>query len=113
MILGVTLSRKAMTMSIVKKRKKEIISEIEFFPIIPKNGVIAFVSFTYENSLRIQDCAILTRPTGGYRLSFPIKKLANGKTIQAVYPINKKLGQKIEDIILINFEGFLLKKVKD
>ena len=97
----------------VKKSQKEIISEIEFFPIIPKNGVICFCSFTYENSLRIQDCAILTRPVGGYRLSFPIKKLANGKTIQSVYPINKKLGEIIENIILINFEDFLLKNVKD
>lgn len=94
------------------KRQKEIISEIEFFPIIPKNGVICFCSFTYQNSLRIQDCAILTRPTGGYRLSFPIKKLANGKTIQAVYPINKLLSSKIEEILLVNYEDFLLRKSK-
>jgi len=94
------------------KSKKEIITEIEFFPIIPKNGVICFCSFTYQNSLRIQDCAILTRPTGGYRLSFPIKKLANGKTIQAVYPINKELGTKIEEILLVNFEDFILRKAK-
>ncbi len=100
-------------MSKEKKSKKEIISEIEFFPIIPKNGVICFCSFTYQNSLRIQDCAILTRPQGGYRLSFPIKKLANGKTIQSVYPINKKIGEQIEEIILINYENFLVKKVKD
>ena len=96
-----------------KKRIKEIISEIEFFPIIPKNGVIAFVSFTYQNSLRIQDCAILTRPTGGYRLSFPIKKLANGKTIQSVYPINKELSEKIEEVLMVNYENFLLKNTKD
>jgi DNA-binding cell septation regulator SpoVG len=100
-------------MRLAKKRKKEIISEIEFFPIIPKNGVIAFVSFTYENSLRIQDCAILTRPTGGYRLSFPIKKLANGKTIQSIYPINKELSEKIQEIILVNFEDFLLRNTKE
>lgn len=96
-----------------KKRAKEIITEIEFFPIIPKNGVICFCSFTYENSLRIQDCAILTRPQGGYRLSFPIKKLANGKTIQSIYPINKKVGEKIEEILLCNYENFLLKNIKD
>jgi len=100
-------------MSKAKKRAKEIISEIEFFPIIPKNGVICFCSFTYQNSLRIQDCAILTRPTGGYRLSFPIKKLANGKTIQAVYPITKELGNKIEEVLIVNYEDFLLKKVKN
>jgi DNA-binding cell septation regulator SpoVG len=97
----------------VKTSQKEIITEIEFFPILPKNGVICFCSFTYKNSLRIQDCAILTRPTGGYRLSFPIKKLTNGKTIQAVYPINKKLGTQIEEILLVNFEDFLLRKAKE
>ena len=102
-----------MIMRKVKKSKKEIISEIEFYPIIPKNGVICFCSFTYENSLRIQDCAILTRPTGGLRLSFPIKKLANGKTIQAVYPINKQLGTQIEEILIVNYEDFLLRNVKD
>jgi DNA-binding cell septation regulator SpoVG len=95
------------------KSPKEIITEIEFFPVIPKNGVICFCSFTYENSLRIQDCAILTRPTGGLRLSFPIKKLANGKTIQAVYPINKILGSKIEEVLIVNYEDFLLRKAKE
>jgi len=96
----------------VKKSKKEIITEVEFFPIIPKNGVICFCSFTYQNSLRIQDCAILTRPTGELRLSFPIKKLVNGKTIQTIYPINKELGTQIEEIIICNYENFLLTKLK-
>lgn len=95
----------------MKKSKKEIISEIEFYPIIPKSGVIAFVSFTYQNTLRIQDCAIVTRPTGGYRLSYPIKTLKNGRTIQSIYPINKIIGKQIEDIIILNFEKFLLKNV--
>ena len=99
-------------MSKLKKRKKEIVSEIEFLPIIPTKGLVCFISFTYNNSLRIQDCAILTRPRGGYRLSFPIKTLKNGKTIQSVYPINKKIGAKIEEIILLNYEHFLIKNVK-
>jgi DNA-binding cell septation regulator SpoVG len=99
-------------MSQVKKSKKEIISEIEFYPIIPKSGVIAFVSFTYLNNLRIQDCAIVTRPTGGYRLSYPIKNLNNGKTIQCVYPVNKTIGKQIEDTIILNYEKFLLKNVR-
>jgi len=98
----------------MKKRiKREIISEISIFPVTPKDGVIAFISFTLNNQLRIQDCALLTRPSGGYRLSYPIKKLANGKTVNSVFPIDKKLAQKIEEIILINFEDFLLKNVKD
>ena len=91
-------------------KKDEIINEIEFFPIIPKNGVVCFVSFTYENKLRIQDCALLTRPTGGYRLSYPIIKLANGKTVNAVFPVDKKFGDKIQDLILNKYGAFLLAK---
>lgn len=96
----------------MKKSKKETISEIEFNPIIPRKGVVAFVSFTYDRKFRIQDCAILTRPQGGYRLSFPIKTLNNGKTIQTVYPINKKLGNFISNILLKAYEEFLKEKVK-
>ena len=99
-------------MSQVKKSKKELVSEIEFFPIIPKEGLVCFVSFTFQNIFRINDCAILTRPSGGYRLSYPIKKLANNKTIQCVYPIDKKLAEKIENLVLINYEDFLLKNIK-
>jgi DNA-binding cell septation regulator SpoVG len=95
-----------------KRAKKEIISEISFFPVIPKEGLVCFVSFTFQKILRISDCAILTRPNGGYRLSYPIKKLANNKTIQCVYPIEKKIAQKIEDIILVNYENFLITKIK-
>lgn len=99
-------------MSKARKSKKEVIGEIEYFPIIPTKGLVCFVSFTYNNSIRIQDCAILTRPQGGYRLSYPIKQLKNGKTIQSVYPINNQIGKEIEEIILINYENFLLKNVK-
>jgi len=100
-------------MSKVKKSQKEIISEIGFFPIIPQNGLVCFVSFTLYNQFRILDCAILTRPNGGYRLSYPIKKLANGKTIQCIYPINKKIAKKIEELIFVNYEKFLMTKGKD
>jgi len=98
------------TMRLAKKRKKEIISEIEFYPIMPKQGVIAFVSFIYQN-MHICDCALVTRPQGGYRLSYPIKQLPNGKTVQCVYPIDKSLGASIEEIVILNYERFLLNNV--
>jgi DNA-binding cell septation regulator SpoVG len=101
------------TMSKAKKSQKEVITEISFFLVIPKNGLICFVSFTLYNQFRISDCAILTRPSGGYRLSYPIKKLANGKTIQCVYPINQKIAKEIEEIIFVNYEKFLLTKGRD
>ena len=97
----------------MKKSQKETISEIEFMPIIPRKGVVAFVSFTYDKKFRIQDCAIVTRPQGGYRLSFPIKVLNNGKTIQTIYPISKELGNFISDYVLKTYEDFIKEKVRD
>ena len=95
------------------RKKEEIISEIDFCPIIPKNGVIAFVSFTYKKQLRITDCALMTRPSGGYRLSYPLRNLMNGKTVNSVYPINKEIAQEIEILVYKLYEDFLFKNSKD
>ena len=95
----------------MKKSKKEIITEIQFYPIIPSNGVVCFISLTYQN-LRINDIAIVTRPLGGYRISYPIKKLNNGKVVQSVYPITHELGNKIEKQVLLAYTDFLRDNVK-
>ena len=96
-----------------RKRSVEV-SEIIFYPITPTaKGLVCYVSFTYQNSLRIQDCGIYTRPTGGYRILYPIKYLANGKTVSSVYPINKEVGMKIEDFLLLEYINFLKKNVNE
>lgn len=87
--------------------KRLKISEIIFYPIQPTNkGLVAYVSFTYQNSIRINDIGIYTRPVGGYRLLYPVKVLANGKTISSVYPISKKVGIEIEDFLLAEYKKF-------
>jgi len=98
-------------MKSMKKRDKEI-KEIDFFPVTPKKGLICFVSFIYQD-LKISDCAILTRPNGEMRLSFPIKTLKNGKTIQTVYPITKELGIFISTTIIKAYLKFIEDKVKN
>lgn len=95
-------------------RKRSEISEIIFYPITPTaKGLVCYISFTYKNSLRIQDCGIYTRPTGGYRILYPIKYLANGKTVSSVYPISKEVGSKIEDFLLLEYINFLKKNVNE
>jgi len=95
-------------------RKRSEISEIIFYPITPTaKGLVCYISFTYKNSLRIQDCGIYTRPTGGYRILYPIKYLANGKTVSSVYPISKEVGSKIEDFLLLEYVNFLKKNVNE
>jgi len=96
-----------------KRIKSATISEIIFYPITPTSkGLVCYISFTYKNSIRIQDCAIVTRPKGGYRILYPIKKLSNGKTVSSVYPISKKVGKEIEDFLLSEYTQFLDKNTK-
>lgn len=97
-----------------KSRKKTKISEVVFYPIRPTNkGLVCYVSFTYDSSLRIQDCGIYTRLTGGYRILYPIKLLANGKSLSSVYPINKEVGHDLEDFLLLEYVKFVKKAKLD
>ena len=96
--------------SMTKRLKKAKVSETVFYPIQPTaKGLIAYVSFTYEDKLRINDVAIYTRPLGGYRLAYPVKLLANGKSVSSVYPITKEVGNYIEDFLLAEYEKFIAK----
>jgi len=99
-----------MTMSV--KRAK--ISEVVFFPIKPTpKGVVCFISFTYSNLFRINDCAIVTKREGGYRIVYPLKTLPNGKTVNSVYPLSTKVAKPIEDFLLVEYDKFLVGKIKD
>jgi DNA-binding cell septation regulator SpoVG len=97
-----------------KSRKRAKISETCFYPIKPTDkGVVAFVSFTYANLFRINDCAIVTKRSGGYRIVYPIKTLPNGKSISCIYPINQTIGNEIQDFLLSKYEEFLNIKTKE
>jgi DNA-binding cell septation regulator SpoVG len=87
-----------------KREKIAKINEIVFFPIKPTpKGVVCFVSFNYSNLFRIMDCAIVTKPQGGYRIVYPIRTLPNGKVINSVYPLSETVAKPIEDFILSEF----------
>lgn len=92
-------------------KRETKVSEITFYPIIPTSkGLICYVSFTYNNELRINDCGIYTKPNGDYRILYPVKVLRNGKVISSVYPINKKIGKYIEDFLLSEYNKFVENK---
>lgn len=91
-----------------------VVSEIQIIPVLPKNGLIAFVSCVINNQLSLNNIALYTRPDGnGYRLVYPSKILPNGKQINSVYPINKEAGETIKTMIVNKFEELLLKPVKN
>jgi DNA-binding cell septation regulator SpoVG len=93
----------------MNKSDKVVITEIDFYPVTPKQGVVCFSSFIFQNALKICDVAIITRPGGGYRLSYPLKLLPNGKKAQSVYPINTNVGKQIEETVLKAYCNFLSK----
>lgn len=88
------------TLEIDHAKNQVVLTEIEIFPVKPKNGLVAFASFVFENSIFIGNVAVHSRPDGsGFRLVYPEKTLPNGKTLQIIYPITKAVGQAIEEAV--------------
>lgn len=79
------------------------ISEIQIVPVKPANGLVAFASFVLNDSIYLGSIGILTRPQGSYRLVYPTKKL-NDRNLNIFYPINKEIGQQIEEAIVASYE---------
>jgi DNA-binding cell septation regulator SpoVG len=78
------------------------ITEINIVPIKPQDGKVAHASCVIDDKLYLGSLAIYTRPHGGYRLSYPTKR--NGSISFDIYhPINKQVGQLIENAILKEF----------
>lgn len=71
------------------------ISEIQIVPIKPNDGLVAFASVVLNDSLYVGSIGIHTRLEGGYRLTYPTKKVS-GKDLNIFHPINRELSQKIE-----------------
>lgn len=79
------------------------ISEIEIVPISPRDGLVGFASFTLHDEIRCNSVAIMSRPSGGYRLVFPTKKVS-GKYMGVFYPINHLAGSAIENAVIKKYE---------
>ena len=84
------------------------LSEIQIIPIKPQNGLIAFASFVLDDNLYLGSIGIFTRPEGGYRLTYPTKKIGN-RNINIFHPINKNFANKIETEIIKSFEEVMKK----
>jgi stage V sporulation protein G len=84
------------------------ISEIQFIPSKPKDGLIGFCSFVLNAGFYVSSVAVYTRLMGGYRLVFPSKKV--GSYEQTVcYPISKELGKIIEEKVTKKIEEVMRK----
>jgi len=75
------------------------ITEIQIIPVKPKDGLVGFASFVYNDSFYMGSIGIYTRLEGGYRLTYPTKTNFN-----LFYPIKKDVADVIEKEVIKKFE---------
>lgn len=80
-----------------------VISEVQIVPVKANNGLVGFASFVLYEAMYCGSVGIFTRPSGGYRLVYPTRKMI-GKDIDVYYPISKQTGQAIEEVVASKFE---------
>ena len=75
------------------------ITEIQITPIKANNGLIAFGSVLFDDSLYLGSIGIHSKLDGsGYRITYPTKKVGD-KDINIYHPINKNVSRIIEEAI--------------
>ena len=79
------------------------IKEIAIIPLKPKNGLIGLASCIIDDKLYIGSIGIYTKLKGGYRLTYPTKKVGDN-SINIYHPINKEIGDVIEREIIAQYE---------
>ncbi len=78
------------------------ITEIELLPIKAKGGLTFFASCVLDSKYFVGNIAVFTKRDGsGFRCVYPTKVLKNGKQIPIFYPINEKVGEKIQTAISV------------
>lgn len=85
---------------------EQIVTDIQIISVKPKDGLVTFASFVFDNSFYFASIAIQTRPLGGYRLTYPTRKsLINSQPI--FHPINKEIAKTIESAVINKYEQII------
>lgn len=87
------------------------ISEVEITPIKPSGGLVGFASCLIDEWLYLGSIGIMTRLSGGYRLTYPTKNIG-GASVNLFHPVNKYAGQQLEQAIINEYEN-VMKKSND
>lgn len=75
------------------------LSEIEFVPVSPHNGLVGFVSFVIDQKYYVGSIAVYTRLSrSGFRLVYPSKKVGE-ININIFRPIDVGVGRTIEEMV--------------
>jgi len=75
------------------------VTEIQIIPVKPKDGLVAFASFVFDNTFYFSSIGIYTRPHGGYRLTYPTRK-SLAQSLSIYHPINKEAAHLIERAVI-------------
>lgn len=76
------------------------VTEVQIRIIKPKDGLLGFASLVLDGSLYISSIGIFSKLDGsGYRITYPTKKVGD-LDLHIFHPINKELGQEIEEAII-------------
>ena len=94
-------------------RNQIIISQVEVIPFRPKSGHLGFAACVINDQFYLGDIAIFSRPEGGIRLGFPVKKLANGATVDIFKPLTKEAEGPIEEAVLEKYESLMERDVTE
>lgn len=89
------------------KRNVIEVSQVEIIPFRPKNGHLGFASIVINNWFYVGDIAIFSRPTGGIRLGFPVKKLTNGESVDVCKPLNQEVEKIVEAAVMERYETLM------
>jgi DNA-binding cell septation regulator SpoVG len=84
----------------------ERISEIQITPVKPRDGLVGFASFVFDNCFYLGSIGIFTRPEGGYRLTYPTRKSPISNFV-IFHPINKETASMVEAAIISKYEAII------
>lgn len=91
--------------------KETVVTEITIIPLKPKGGLVALASCVLDEKLYLGSIGIYTRLSGGYRLTYPNKKVGVN-SINIFHPINKEVGDAIEKAVVTKYEELVGKSIE-
>ena len=88
------------------------ITEVTIIPVKPNKGLVALASCVIDDKLYLGSIGIYTKLKGGYRLTFPNKKVGD-TSINIFHPINRAVGDAIEDGIVAEYERLMAGSISE
>jgi len=76
------------------------ITDVDFQPIRPRQGLLGFTSLVLNDSLRLSGIAVYSRlDSSGIRLVYPERVLPHGAKIELICPITRACGELLTHVV--------------